>query len=256
MIWSVSTPGESATNDWPASQVDAQYHNTKIMLRERFEITDSLSIKEHGDPSDVILGGIHQASKTGFVNISTNAGRIISGLVEGSLHYVTDAPIGLSLVDSTITFKRIGSMEHAFFSNLLDPTAHLQYLLKDDSVLARAMTGVLTLGASGTFTIVSPTSNNDETLPTGHVSTVWSTAHGNYTANDRLFAINSVIAGNLFIGSGVVTTSQLNLYSGYFLFTPVYSSTRAFADFDEMWIRTNTLITTRGLSLSYRVQDF
>ena len=135
--------------------------------------------------------GLHTISKVGFVRVSTWANRLTTGLVLGSLHYITDAPnAGIYLVEDDASFTRINAVDHEQLIDLIDDSCHLDLFNRDGSnsmaVELRVQTGVTISGH------VHETDDDSDSLDPDHQDLEWYVAHGEDAIVSRHFADSEI----------------------------------------------------------------
>lgn len=176
---SLLLPGDKCN----AYEIHLAIQNAKAQIGERLECTNSDGIKEHGDKSDADPGR-HSASQVGFVRASTYDDRLTSGLLEGSLHYITEPAEeeGLFVVDDSGELTRVGSLSHSNLTDMEEDDCHSQYYLSD---LSRSPTGDLTVEGN-LFPTEIKQEEDEDALTETHIAESWSEAHGAESITTRL----------------------------------------------------------------------
>lgn len=201
MEYVIDDPPADEDSDTPASTIHNYVQDAKTMIRERLEAyNDDDYMHNQVLNGDRDLVGQHKSSIVGFVKVHSSFDDMESmGAKPGSLHYVDDDDNrGLYYIDKSGNPVQSGVDDHSMLSDLDDPSAHTQYLLKDGS---RAAAADITLD-SGASSANEVGSGDDRPLEDSHVDDSWIDGHGS----------NSIVLRHLDLSGSKIDVSFLDKF--------------------------------------------
>lgn len=149
--------------------------------------------------------GEHVPSRTGFVRISTWANRLTSGLREGSLHYITDAPYtGLYIIDAGLNYERVSANDHDLLDDLEDNACHAFALRVDSS---NFLTGVMELDVDPALSALTYGAGDGQPVDPDHHTDSWYAGHGADAIGSRHWKDGSLEDADMLEETGSSATS-------------------------------------------------